>query len=97
MVTEELQALHTLPDWAVLVQLGNYLRRDVVPTDAFIPDNEMALLLTVLRLIWRGIAMRWEARRNADLQQEPYRDEPDGYEPSVPFDHEVGPCEPRPA
>jgi hypothetical protein len=97
MVAEELQALHTLPDWAVLVQLGNYLRRDDVPTDGFIPDNEMALLLTVLRLIWRGTALRWEARRDAELQQESYRNEPDGYEPSLPFDDGAEPCEPRPA
>jgi hypothetical protein len=66
MVTEELQSLHTLPDWAVLVQLGHYLRRDIGPSADIIPDNEMVLLLTLLRLIGRSAAMRWEARQNAD-------------------------------
>jgi hypothetical protein len=90
MVSEELEALQHLPEWAVLVLVGNYLGKRVAPTED-VTDNEMVLLLAVLHLVCRVMTLRWEARQAADRPPQLRQEECDS---SIPFGSEPGLLEP---
>jgi hypothetical protein len=63
--------LSTLPEWAILIRLGQCLR-ELDPEDNQLTETEMELILTILRMTFRLVGARFRVRC---CEQQPRREE----------------------
>jgi len=87
MPAEDLRGLHLLPEWAALVKIGHVLRDT---EDGAVPESQMELILTVLRLIVRLLMLRWSGQRG----QHPVIQDESDYAPAIPYPEEPEPFDP---